>query len=53
MNFDSIDYVVFILYIFSIILLGLYVSRRKKGEEKNTKDYFLANKSLPWWAIGS
>ncbi len=53
MNFDSVDYVVFILYIFSIILLGLYVSRKKKGEEKNTKDYFLASKSLPWWAIGS
>jgi len=33
--------------------LGLYVSRNKRGKKKKTKDYFLAGKSLPWWAIGS
>jgi len=33
--------------------MGLYVSRSKKGHQKDTKDYFLASKSLPWWAIGS
>ncbi|NOX65621.1 MAG: sodium/solute symporter [Chlorobi bacterium] len=33
--------------------MGLYVSRTKKGHKKDTKDYFLASKSLPWWAIGS
>jgi len=36
-----------------IILLGLYVSRNKKGHKKNPEDYFLAGKSLPWWAIGA
>jgi len=29
------------------------VSRDKKGHQKNAKDYFLAGKSLPWWAIGA
>ena len=53
MTFSAIDYVVFLLYIASIIFMGLYVSRTKKGHKKNTKDYFLASKSLPWWAIGS
>ena len=53
MNFTAIDYVIFILYILSIIFLGLFVSRNKKGEKKNTQDYFLASKALPWWAIGS
>ncbi len=53
MTFSAIDYVVFILYILSIIFIGLYVSRTKKGHKKDTKDYFLASKSLPWWAIGS
>ena len=33
--------------------LGLWVSRDKKGEEKSAEDYFLAGKSLPWWAIGA
>lgn len=53
MNFATVDYVIFVLYILSIIGLGLFVSRKKKGEEKNTQDYFLASKALPWWAIGS
>ncbi len=53
MNFTTVDYVIFALYILSIIFLGLFVSRKKKGVEKNTKDYFLASKALPWWAIGS
>ena len=53
MTFTTIDYVIFILYILSIIFLGLFVSRNKKGKKKNTQDYFLASKALPWWAIGS
>ena len=53
MTFSTTDYIVFILYIASIIFMGLYVSRTKKGHKKDTKDYFLASKSLPWWAVGS
>ncbi|TOH97374.1 sodium:solute symporter family transporter, partial [Vibrio parahaemolyticus] len=25
----------------------------KKGTQKSTEDYFLAGKSLPWWAVGA
>ncbi|GJQ63159.1 MAG: transporter [Melioribacteraceae bacterium] len=53
MNFSNIDYVVFALYIIGIVGLGLYVSRNKKGHEKDSKDYFLAGNSLTWWAIGA
>ena len=53
MAFSTIDYVVFIAYIIGIVSLGLYVSRTKKGEEKDSEDYFLAGKSLTWWAIGA
>ena len=52
MNFSTLDYVVFISYIVFIVGLGLYVSKEKKGHKKNSSDYFLASKSLPWWAIG-
>jgi len=45
--------VVFALYAATIIFLGLFVSRTRKGQKKTAADYFLANKSLPWWAIGS
>jgi SSS family solute:Na+ symporter len=53
MYFDAVDYIVFIGYILGIVLLGLWVSRDKKGHQKDSKDYFLASKSLPWWAIGA
>jgi len=53
MDFSAIDYGVFIGYILVIVALGLWVSRTKKGHEKNAEDYFLASKALPWWAIGA
>ena len=53
MNFTTLDYVVFAIYILGIIFLGLWVSRTKKGHERDSKDYFLAGKTLPWWAIGA
>ncbi len=53
MNFETLDYVIFGLYAILIISIGLWVSRTKKGETKSTEDYFLASKSLPWWAIGA
>jgi SSS family solute:Na+ symporter len=53
MNFSVVDYVVFFGYIVGIVGLGLWVSREKKGHEKDSKDYFLAGKALPWWAIGA
>jgi SSS family solute:Na+ symporter len=53
MGFSYIDYAIFLGYIAFIIALGLWVSREKKGHEKDSKDYFLASKALPWWAIGA
>jgi SSS family solute:Na+ symporter len=53
MVFTTLDYIVFGAYVLLIIGVGLWVSRDKSGHEKNAEDYFLAGKSLPWWAIGS
>ena len=53
MEFSAVDYGVFLGYIIFIVGLGLWVSRDKKDHEKDSKDYFLAGKSLPWWAIGA
>ena len=53
MSFSTIDIIVFTLYCLLIITIGLWVSIDKKGHEKNVEDYFLAGKSLPWWAIGA
>jgi SSS family solute:Na+ symporter len=52
-GFGFWDYFVFIAYAILILGVGLWVSRDKKGHQKNAEDYFLASKSLPWWAIGA
>ncbi|MGI9548301.1 MAG: sodium/sugar symporter [Flavobacteriaceae bacterium] len=52
-SFGFWDYFIFIAYACLILGVGLYVSRDKKGHQKNAEDYFLAGKSLPWWAIGA
>ncbi len=51
--FEFWDYFIFIAYAILILGVGLWVSRDKKGHQKNAEDYFLASKSLPWWAIGA
>lgn len=52
-GFQFWDYTIFIGYALMILGIGLWVSRDKKGQQKNAEDYFLASKSLPWWAIGA
>ena len=52
-TFAFADYAVFIIYALLILGVGLWVSRNKDGKEKSAEDYFLASKSLPWWAIGA
>lgn len=51
--FHPLDYIVFAAYAFLILGVAWWVSRTKKGETKSAQSYFLAGKSLPWWAIGA
>jgi SSS family solute:Na+ symporter len=50
---SQIDLIVVILYAIGIFALAQWVSREKAGHAKDTSDYFLASKALPWWAIGA
>lgn len=52
-GFTGWDYGVFILYIVILVGMGIFLSRSKKGEEKTSKDYFLAGNTLTWWAVGA
>ena len=52
-QFATIDWIIFIGYVVIIVFVGLWVSRKKKGEQRTSQDYFLAGRSLPWWAIGA
>ena len=54
---STIDYIVFFVYFIIVSSYGIWVYRRKSGHdgtlEGDSKDYFLAEGSLTWWAIGS
>ncbi|MDH5379216.1 MAG: sodium/solute symporter, partial [Cyclobacteriaceae bacterium] len=50
---ELLDVIIFSAYALLILGIGLYVSREKKGHIKDSQDYFLASKALPWWAIGA
>ncbi|KQM93902.1 sodium transporter [Sphingomonas sp. Leaf22] len=53
MRLSTIDLIVVIIYAIGIFGLAQWVSRDKGGHQKDSSDYFLASKSLPWWAIGA
>ncbi len=47
------DYVVFLVYFIIVSVYGIYIYYRKKAKSIDSKDFFLAEGSLTWWAIGA
>ncbi len=47
------DYLVFALYLILVSAYGIYIYNRKKSNQLDSKDFFLAEGSLTWWAIGA
>jgi SSS family solute:Na+ symporter len=52
-NLQMIDYWVFLAYFLLVASYGYWVYNRKKKTETTTTDFFLAEGSLTWWAIGA
>lgn len=49
----SIDTTVFLLYFAIVATYGIWIYRRKKQQQQTSTDFFLAEGSLTWWAIGA
>jgi SSS family solute:Na+ symporter len=47
------DYIVFLTYFLIVSLYGYWVYKRKQKAQSDSKDFFLAEGSLTWWAIGA
>lgn len=47
MGLNSLDFFIIAVYLAGITLFGLRFRKR----QKSLKDYFLADRSIPWWAI--
>ena len=52
-NLVFADYVVFAIYFVIVASYGYWIYRQKKKTVTDTKDFFLAEGSLTWWAIGA
>lgn len=50
---QTADYIVFFIYFVAVSLYGYYIYRKKKARTTDSKDFFLAEGSLTWWAIGA
>src|ERR1051326_7887581 len=46
--FEAGDWVVIGVYLVGIVALGMWFGK----DQKNTRDYFLGSKNIPWWGIG-
>src|SRR5688572_6262325 len=47
------DYAVFLTYFIVVAAYGVFIYHRKKSSSPDSKDFFLAEGSLTWWAIGA
>lgn len=49
----TIDIIVFLIYFVIVAAYGIWIYRRKKAAKEGATDFFLAEGSLTWWAIGA
>ncbi len=47
------DYIVFFIYFILVSAYGIYIYKKKKAATTSSNDFFLAEGSLTWWAIGA
>jgi len=46
--FNAGDWAIIVLYLLGIIVLGMWFGK----DQRNTRDYFLGSRNIPWWGIG-
>jgi SSS family solute:Na+ symporter len=50
---NQTDYIIFLLYFIGVSSYGYWIFKQKQKTKLDTKDFFLAEGSLTWWAIGA
>ncbi|MFL5594709.1 MAG: sodium:solute symporter [Gemmatimonadaceae bacterium] len=46
-NFTALDFIVLVVYLLGTTALGIWLGRN----QKDAKDYFVAGRTIPWWAV--
>ena len=53
MGLQTLDYIVFLTYFIIVSGYGYWIYKKKRTASADSKDFFLAEGSLTWWAIGA
>lgn len=48
-NLSTLDYTLIITFFAITLIIGIYVSKKSS---KNSTEYFLSGRSMPWWLLG-
>jgi len=49
MELSTLDYTFMVVFFSIILAIGIYVSRKSS---KNTSEFFLSGRTMPWWLLG-
>lgn len=52
-SLEATDIAVVLAYALTLLAIAFWISKKESAGEVNTQEYFLAGRSLPWWAIGA
>lgn len=50
---QTVDYIVFLVYFLLVSFYGYWIYNKKKNQEADSGDFFLAKGNLTWWVIGA
>ena len=53
LGLETPDYVIFLIYFLIVSSYGYWIYKNKGKQSADSKDFFLAEGSLTWWAIGA
>lgn len=53
LGLETLDYGIFLAYFIIVSAYGIWIYRNKGSKTADSKDFFLAEGSLTWWAIGA
>ncbi len=52
-NLANLDIIIVACYAMILLAIAYWITKREAANNASTQDYFLAGRSLPWWAIGA
>lgn len=53
LGLETLDYAIFLIYFVIVSSYGYWIYKHKGKQSADSKDFFLAEGSLTWWAIGA